>query len=216
MKDLFTNLALFIVFCIVFSGLTSCEETKSNVAGNNVKQNSANGSPAKPPGENTGSTSNSPAYPPLRTGLAEAEFELLDGVKMKISEKKGKVLLLNIWGIWCGPCREEMPHLVELQNKYRDQGFEVIGLNIGDHDGAPESVDAIKKFADSMKLNYTLARSAAASTRHFYMITKQQVVPQTIIVDREGKLRGVFVGGGPRVIGEMKLNVEKTMADQPA
>lgn len=154
-------------------------------------------------------------YPPLAAGLAEAEFENLDGSKFKISERKGKVLLLNIWGIWCGPCRAEMPHLAEMYDKYRDKGFEVIGLNIGDAGMQPEAVEKIKQFAENFnpRLTYPMARSSGASTAQFYQVTKQSVVPQSLLVDREGKLRGMFIGGGPNVIQKMKETVEKTMAE---
>jgi len=128
-------------------------------------------------------------------------------------EKKGKVLMLNIWGTWCGPCRQEMPHLIEMQAKYKDQGFEVIGLNIGTYEGTPESTEDIQKFATEMKLNYTLARSPRQATGAFYAITKQQVVPQTMLVDREGRVRGIFVGGGQRIFDSMKENLAKVMAE---
>jgi len=202
MKQIARNLVFFVALCIVFSLFTSCTGSGTNLANINT---------APPPSNNAASESKSKDYPPLASGLAEAEFELLDGSKFKISEKKGKVLMLNIWGTWCGPCREEMPHLVEMQNKYGPQGFEVIGLNIGDGSGTPETVEQITTFAAKMKLNYILARSPNASTIQFYQISKQQVVPQTLIVDREGHLRGVFVGGGPRVMDSMKSTLEKTM-----
>lgn len=195
-------MVLLLVFSIVFSGLAGCRTTASNAA----NQGSANAP------ENVNSPTSgvkTTVYPPLASGLADAEFELLDGSKFKISERKGKILLLNIWGIWCGPCRAEMPHLVEMQAKYGERGFEVIGLNIGDENGATEDVEAIKKFAEKMKLNYTLARSPGASTAQFYRVTKKQVVPQSLLVDREGHLRGVFVGGGERVINSMKETLEK-------
>ena len=170
-----------------------------------------------PTNANTTQTGNSSsvAYPPLASGLAEAEFENLDGSKFKISDRKGKVLLLNIWGIWCGPCRAEMPHLVEMYDKYRDKGFEVIGLNIGDSGMQPEDVEKIKQFAENFnpKLTYPMARSGSAATAQFYQVTKQSVVPQSLLVDREGKLRGMFIGGGANVIQKMKETVDKTMAE---
>jgi hypothetical protein len=64
-----------------------------------------------------------------------------------------------------------------------------------------------------MKLNYTIVRSPSSTTEQFYRVTKQQVVPQTLLIDREGHLRGVFVGGGARVINSMKETLEKTMAE---
>ncbi|HQZ96375.1 MAG TPA: TlpA disulfide reductase family protein [Pyrinomonadaceae bacterium] len=205
MKEIVRNLTFFVSLCLVFSMLTGCAGTGANVANTNTSKSASNSNETK--------NSKSSEYPPLASGLAEADFELLDGSKFKVSEKKGKVLLLNIWGTWCGPCREEMPHLVEMQNKYAAQGLEIIGLNIGDGSGTPESIEQIKAFVEKMKLNYTIARSPNASTIQFYQISKQQVVPQTLLVDREGHLRGVFVGGGQRVIDSMKNTLDKTMAE---
>lgn len=188
------------LLAIAGAGITAC-------GGDVANTNSTNGVKTN---VNTAS-SKSNDYPPLASGLAEADLEMLDGTKFKVSRRKGKVLLLNIWGTWCGPCREEIPHLVELQARYGSQGFEVIGLNIGDGSGQPESNEQITSFAERMKINYTIARSPNAATIEFYRISKQQVVPQTLLVDREGHLRGVFIGGGQRVIDSMKNTVEKTL-----
>ena len=205
MKETITNLALFIVLCIFFSGLTGCSGTQSNsVNGNAANSGNANTQTAK---------SDPAAYPPLAAALADAEFDLLDGSKSKISDRKGKVLLVNIWGTWCGPCRAEMPSLIAMQDQYRDKGLEIIGLNIGNGSGSPESIDEIKAFVDKMKLNYTIAIAPNSTTTQFYAVTKASVVPQTILVDREGHLRGVFIGGGPNIADSMKQNLEKAMAE---
>lgn len=204
MREIIANLALFIVFSIAFSTFTGCGATSTPEL-SNVNINSSNSS-------NTASDKgNASAYPKLAAGLADAELELLDGSTFKISDRKGKVLLLNIWGTWCGPCRAEMPHLVAMQERYGPQGFEVLGLNIGDGNGTPEDIDDIKVFAEKMKLNYTLARMPNSATAQFYQITKQQVVPQTLLVDRDGHLRGVFVGGGQRIIDSMNTELGKLM-----
>lgn len=207
MKRSITTLALFLVLTLAFSGLVGCGGTQP-MTGNNTGNATANSN-----AKTSDSTSKSSAFPPLASGLAEADLELIDGTKFKISSKKGKVLLLNIWGTWCGPCRAEMPTLIELQNQYGPQGFEVIGLNIGDGGGTPETIPQITKFVEQMKLNYTIARSPNAATNEFYKISKQNVVPQSMLVDREGHLRGLFVGGGERIYQSMKETIAKTMAE---
>ncbi len=205
MKEIITNLALFIVLCIAFSSLTACSGTQTNTA---------NGNAANTANANTQTAKTDPAaYPQLASSLADAEFDLLDGTKSKISDRKGKVLLVNIWGTWCGPCIAEMPAFIAMQDQYRDKGLEVIGLNIGDGNGTPEPLDKIKKFVDDKKLNYTIAVSPNAVTSQFYAITKASVVPQTILIDREGHLRGVFVGGGPNIADSIKQNLEKAISE---
>ena len=193
----------FAALAVIFSAMTGCGGVQSS--NTNANNTATNASAQK--------KTNSSEFPPLASGLADAEVAMVDGTKFKISDKKGKVLLVNIWGTWCGPCIAEMPHLIELQNKHGEQGFEVIGLNIGDGGGSPEPLSDIKEFVAKQKLNYTIAIASDAVTNQFYLITKQQVVPQTILVDRAGKLRGVFVGGGPRIFSSMKQNVEKVMAE---
>lgn len=200
---------IFLLATLSFAAAAAgCTSTPS---GGNT--NSTNAPPVNTQSSGNTGKSRSDEFPPLASGLAQADFEMLDGTKFKVTDKKGKVLMLNIWGTWCGPCREEMPHLIEMQNKYSAQGLEIIGLNIGDGQGTPEPNELITGFAEKMKLNYTLARSANSSTVEFYKITKQQVVPQTLLIDKEGHLRGVFVGGGARVVSIMKETLDKTMAE---
>ncbi len=202
MKKVLENLALFAIMTVAFSALTGCSGSgEANVA------------PAAENSNVQSSANKSSQYPPLASSLAQAEFELLDGTKFTLADHKGKVLLVNIWGTWCGPCRAEMPHLVEMQEKHKDKGFEVIGLNIGDGSGEIESNELIEPFVEKMKLNYTIARSRNESTVKFFQLTKKDGVPQTLLIDREGRLRNVFHGGGNSVIESMHQMVDKTMAE---
>jgi thiol-disulfide isomerase/thioredoxin len=204
MRDLLKNLAVFIVLCFALSSLTGCGGT--GTSGDNTTTGTSTST--------AGSSSEKPsAYPALSSGMMNVEIEALDGTKTKVSDHKGKVLMLNLWGIWCGPCREEMPHLAQMQKQYADKGLEVISLNIGDHDGRPEPVENIKKFAEQMKLDYTLARIQGDNINQFYLLSKQQVVPQTVLIDRDLHLRGVFVGGGQGIFNQMQQTLDKAMTE---
>ena len=196
MKEVIINLALFAALCLVFSTFTSCTGTQADNNNLTTKQ---------------GTGSKSSEFPPVASAIAEGEIHLLDGTLTKLSEHKGKVVILNLWGIWCPPCRDEMPHLAAMQRQYGEKGFEVIGLNVGDRDGRAESVDAIKRFAAESKIDYTLARIESTMINQFYLVTKQSAVPQSFLVDREGHLRGVFVGGGQRVYDQMQQAVDGIM-----
>jgi thiol-disulfide isomerase/thioredoxin len=206
MKNIFQITSTFVLATLAFSALTGCGGGSGNVntASTSNTVTTANSQPA---------ANRSSEYPPLASGLAQAELELLDGTKFTIADHKGKVLLLNIWGTWCGPCRAEMPHLVALKEQYGPEGFEILGLNVGDGQGSPEPNDLVQPFVAKMGLNYVIARIPNPAMREFYKITKQDVVPQTLLVDREGHLRGVFVGGGGKVIESMKQTLEKTLAE---
>jgi thiol-disulfide isomerase/thioredoxin len=203
MKEVVTNIVLFTVLAIVFSSLAGCTGTTAN-------SNSGPPPPA-PPRVDTDPNKTS-IYPALPQTFVDAQMELLDGSKSRIGDHKGKALVLNLWAIWCGPCREEMPYLVAMQKQYGSR-LEVIGLNIGNHEGAPEPVDAIKKFAADMKIDYTLARLSMDGFRQFITVTKQTPIPQTVMVDRDGRLRGVFIGGGPNAFAAMQQTLDKIMSE---
>jgi thiol-disulfide isomerase/thioredoxin len=203
MKVVVINLVLFISLAVLFSSLSGCGGTTANGGNGTVVT-----IPDPPRVEDSSKNS---SYPALPAAFASAEIEMLDGSKSKISDHKGKTLVLNLWAIWCGWCRDEMPHLAQMQKQYGSR-LEVISLSVGDQQtGAPEPVDAIKKFASDMKIDYTLGRIGGDSLRQFYMLTKQTAIPQTVMVDRDGRLRNIFVGGGPKNIGDMQQSLEKIM-----
>jgi thiol-disulfide isomerase/thioredoxin len=197
MKNFLMNLALFAVLAVAFSGLTSCSGVSSspNVPGNETVQAEPNTS-AAPEKKKTD-------YPPIPAAVADSEIKNLDGSTWKVADKKGKVLLLNMWATWCGPCRAEMPTLVKIQEANRDKGLEVIGLNTDD-----EAVDDINKFASDMKLNYTLVWADTGLQNSLVKISKFGGIPQSFIVDRDGNLRGVFRGANPADVKKMSELVD--------
>ena len=199
MKNLFTNIVLLVALSIAFSGFTACTNTASTQKGplDNTAKSSAD--------KNTTATK-SGEFPPAPAGIIQADIKALEGANFKLADKKGKILLVNMWATWCGPCIAEMPHLVEMQDKYRDQGFEVIGLNQSD-----EPADLIKSFAAKQKLNYQLGWSDSALYAEFVKITRLNAIPQTLLINREGQMTGIFTGGGNTVISKMKETVEKTV-----
>jgi thiol-disulfide isomerase/thioredoxin len=196
MKVVLKNIALFIVLTLAFSALTSC--TGSQTAAVNESSNAPANSAEAPPEKKKIN------YPPAPSAIMQADVKNLDGTNFKLQDKKGKVVLVNLWATWCGPCIGEMPHLVEMQEKYRDKGFEIIGLNTDD-----ESKADIEAFAAKQKLNYQLGWADGTMMNEFVKVTKLAAIPQSLLINREGQLTGVFTGGGPKVIGQMKETVEK-------
>jgi len=148
-------------------------------------------------------------YPPLASAVAQADMKNLDGSTFKVTDRKGKVLLLNMWATWCGPCRGEMPSLVKMQDEHRDKGFEIIGLNTDDGD----TKEMIDEFAVEMKLNYTLVWADTAMQNGLLKISNFNGIPQSFIIDRDGNLRGVFRGGGRPEVKKMEELVAKIVAE---
>lgn len=85
-----------------------------------------------------------------KTGPAKLNFTLKDmnGADVRLADYKGKVILLNYWATWCGPCKVEIPDLVALQDQYKDRGFVVLGVS---QDDDPET---LRSFAGTYKMNY--------------------------------------------------------------
>jgi thiol-disulfide isomerase/thioredoxin len=199
MKFFLQNIALFVIFTIAFSALTGCTGG-ANTSGN-TPETTSNGStnaaaPDKPKS----------VYPPAPSAIMQADIKLLDDTTFKLQDKKGKVLLVNLWATWCQPCLAEMPHLVEMQEKYRDKGLEIIGLDVD-----PETKQQIEAFAAKQKLNYTLGWADDKLQTEFVKVTKLPGIPQTILINRNGETRGIFTGGSQRVILSMKETVEKAI-----
>ncbi len=206
MKEIISNLLLLVVFAVVFSGLTACTGTASSQKGP-ADETVPDSSPALP--ADTGVVKTKSGYPPIASAVATAEIKNLDGTLFTVNDKKGKILLLNLWATWCGPCRAEMPALVRMQEKHGAQGFEVIGLNTDDGD----TKEMIDKFAADMKLNYTLAWADSGLQSSLLKISKFPGIPQSFLLDREGNLRGVFRGANPADIAKMEETVAKLVGE---
>ena len=199
MKLLVKNIALFICLTIVISMFAGCSTTSAVKGGGN----NSNGGNAK---------SNLPKseYPPAPVPIMQAQITKPDGTIFKLEDYKGKVILVNLWAIWCGPCIAEMPEFIKLKEEYKDKGFEIIGLNVGNNSGDPESPENIISFAEEYKLNYTVGQTDDKIYHEFLNISKVDAIPQSFLIDRDGKLVGVFVGGG-RNVEKIKDSVGKIM-----
>lgn len=163
----------------------------------------ANGEAQSP----TPATANKGDYPPAPTKLMNAELAKLDGSKFKLTDYKGKVLIVNIWATWCGPCRHEIPAFVKLQAELKEKGLEIIGLNVDDED----TLDMIKAFGKELNVNYDLVTSEEELFGEFYYVSKMNAIPQSFLIDREGRLLGVFVGGGNATLQKLIDNTRKVV-----
>ncbi len=201
MKKIFKMAFLFVGLSIALSNFTACTKTATTTQSD---QTGEKGAPTAT--EKTATEAKNNDYPPAPAAVSQAEIKTVDGGSFKVEDKKGKVILLNLWATWCGPCRAEMPELIALQNKYKDKDFEIIGLDSDD-----ESAEEIKDFADKMKLNYTLAWADSKLMSELLKISKFNGIPQSYMIDRDGKLRGVFTGGGPKVMSQLQETADKVI-----
>ena len=120
----------------------------------------------------------------------------LDGERVSMNQYKGKVVLLNFWGTWCGPCRKEIPDFVKLSDKYKKQGLEIVGITLTS--GSPEKINT---FARNWGINYALLTDIEGNetqmvTALYGKATGKQItgIPTTFLIDRDGYIRQKYVG----------------------
>lgn len=116
------------------------------------------------------------------------QFELKDinGRLVRLSDYKGKVVLINFWATWCPPCRAEMPDLVRLQREHGKKGLQIIGITY-----EPESKTLIRRFARSLKVNYPIILGSPQIKARF---SSEENLPLTVVINRDGKISDVIVG----------------------
>ena len=126
-----------------------------------------------------------------RTGqmASPLTFTTIEGKKVSLEELKGKVVFLNFWATWCGPCRMEMPELVKLHNEYKEKGLVVIGLS------ADENQADLDAYLKENPLPYTIGRA----TREMGQSFDVNALPASMIIDKTGKIVFDIDGYDPNV-----------------
>ena len=132
-------------------------------------------------------------------------LKTIDGQEITLSKLEGKVILLDFWATWCGPCREAMPHLALLYKTYHQSGFEVIGMSTDKGD-----TDAVRRFVKSMDIPYPVIMTPNDVERR-YGITG---LPTSILIDKEGKIRQKFVGFTNEVAKKMTALVAEIISER--
>ncbi len=191
MKRSTVYLSLLFILLLIFSGCNR-PATGVNTAGiNSVGTNSAGTNASDP--SNTIKAKRPKVYQEMPAVVMNSKIKGLDGKTFTLKELQGKVLLLNLWATWCGPCRMEMPELVKVENEYKDKGVMVIGLDIE----SSESEAMVKRFVEERQLNYTIGWLDEEPTTALMSISQMSGIPQSFLLTTDGKLAGVFKGFNP-------------------
>jgi thiol-disulfide isomerase/thioredoxin len=164
------------------------------------------------PSANPGLPANSadPSAPyALSSEVLETSFRLVDGGSRKISDYSGKVLIIDLWATWCRPCRQEIPHLIEMANEYKSKGVEVIGLSTED----PEAdAQLVRDFSQQFKINYPIGWAETPLAEQ--LMNGRDGIPQTIIIGRDGKVKRHFVGFNKAIsVRQMKAALDEAVAE---
>ena len=113
-----------------------------------------------------------------------------NGSEVKLSDNKGKVILLNFWATWCPPCRKELPGLSQISTELKDKNFKMIGVSVD------ENQQTLEKFLNSNNLSYTILHDQTDVVTKYMNVTggSENVIPQTYIINKKGKIVEVIIG----------------------
>jgi len=182
----FTVLVLSLFAALGISSCSSGDERRANP-------------PA--PGVATESKPVNPSAPPVRVApqpvitlpasVTDVELRAVSGAPIKLSNYAGKVLVVNLWATWCGPCRLETPELVKLHQEFRSQGVEVVGLSTETYE---ESAQSVPEFVHNYNVDYRVGwgREFAGA-----LMQGRDAIPQSFIISRSGRVVKRFVGFNP-------------------
>ncbi len=157
-----------------------------------------------------------PPHPAVGQKLEHLALEPLTGASqaLTLDDLAGKVVLINIWGTWCGPCRDEFPHLVELVEHYGDLAdFRFVSVSCGDDASLAEFTAA---FLKEMQADFpTYADPTQQTTDAIAQLAGQSAVPTTLVVGRDGKVRGLWLGYRSGLTDEMRVVIDAALAAKP-
>ncbi len=129
-----------------------------------------------------------------------------DGKTVRLSDYRGKVVLLDFFATWCGPCKVEIPWFMQFERKHKDKGFSVIGVSMDD-----EGWDVVKPFLAQLGVNYRVVIGSDATAQAFGGV---DALPTTFLIDREGRIAATHVGLVSR--GDFEDGIEELLQKTPA
>jgi peroxiredoxin len=127
------------------------------------------------------------AVPAVVPSKPAPDFTLrsMNGANLRLQEQRGQVVLVNFWATWCGPCRQEIPHLNTLYDKYRASGFVLLGVNIDDNPKAAADL------ATKLGVKFPVLLDTDKTVSKLYDMS---AMPATVVIDRDGKVRHIHRG----------------------
>ena len=152
------------------------------------------------------STSNLPALPAI---VLDTEMRGASGNSIKLSDYSGKVVLINLWATWCGPCRVETPELVRLHKEYQDRGVEFVGLSSEDPDASAQKVrDFVSQYGVVYPIGWATREVALT------LMQGQTSIPQSFIITRDGHIKKRILGFHPqRTPPQLKQALEDALLE---
>jgi thiol-disulfide isomerase/thioredoxin len=188
------NLTLLFLAALGLMILPACKSTSSSAqytkkGPNDEEIASSSGSTTK----TTVAKNNSMTVP---AEMMEAELKSLDGTTFRLSDFRGKVVLINLWATWCGFCKKEMPDLVALNEEYKDRNVEFIGLNVDDEE-LPQVEEFVRQYEVTYRIGWT--------NEDVYSVLRPRGIPSTYIITPDGQFHWAVSGAVPQERIKKKL-----------
>ena len=127
----------------------------------------------------------------------------LDGKNVSLKDFADKVMVVDFWATWCGPCREEIPHLNKLYENYRGKGLVVVGISMD-----AEGPEVVKQFAKELRMEYPVVMGNENVQQDFGGIVG---LPTTFIIDRKGNIVKKYTGYQPAIMQDMEQTIKELM-----
>ena len=152
-----------------------------------------------------GGSERSPGTESALVGKPAPDFKLdiMDGKPFKLSENKGKVIVLDFWATWCGPCLQAMPQIEKVADEFKDKGVQLIAVNL------QETPKEIKAMLERHKLHPTVALDQDGVVADRYAAN---AIPQTVVIDKEGKITRLFIGGSAKLGDQLREALNEALA----
>mgnify|MGYP003579184515 CR=1 FL=1 len=184
-------LAIFLICTFTSFGLIGCN-SGDRTTGNGTEV----AAPSGPASTNAPRTTTRivPSGPvALSQEIRETTVKTLDGGSLKLSDYDNKVVVVNIWATWCGPCRQEMPDLVKLNQEYKSRGLVVLGLATTYNER--DDPEHVKQFIKSQNVDYKILWDDGALAGPLVQsVNGRSVIPQSFVISRDGKIVKHFSG----------------------
>ncbi|MFY9618644.1 MAG: TlpA disulfide reductase family protein [Pyrinomonadaceae bacterium] len=182
--------AVFLICASAGFGLAGCSSgDKANKSGP-----AASSSPAVSTNPPRSTTRIIPAGPVvLSQEIRDTKVKTLDGGSLKLSDYDNKVVVVNIWATWCGPCRQEMPDLVKLNQEYKSRGLVVLGLATTYNER--DDPEHVKQFIKTQNVTYKILWDDGALAGPLVQsVNGKSVIPQSFVISRDGRIVKHFSG----------------------